>query len=59
MSKNVLTDEQEHGIKEAGSILKRVFPKDTLRVCFNIAKNFDNVNYNFKMSGIMALEKKT
>ncbi len=53
MSKTALTQTQKDGIMAAGVILKKIFPEDNLQICFNIAQQHDNVNYNFKMSGIL------
>lgn len=53
----ILTPEQEKGISIANEALKKVFPHDNLQVCFNLSKNFSNVNYNIKMSGIFTPKK--
>ena len=47
------TSEQQQAIMDAGVILKRAFPDENMQICFNLAHNHDNVNYNIKKSGIM------
>lgn len=45
--------EQKEALRKAGKILKAAWPKQNLQICFNIAGQFDNVNYNIKESGIL------
>ena len=53
MTETALTSLQEEGIRIAGKALKNVFPEHNLQICFNIAKKYNNVNFNIKMSGVL------
>ncbi len=50
---SILIDEKvvQH-IVDAGIILKKEFPGENMQICFNLAKQHSNVNYNIKISGI-------
>ncbi len=45
---NLLTDDQKLAIRKAGTILNKAFPKESMQVCFNLSRKFDNVNFNIK-----------
>jgi len=51
------TPEQKDAIRRAGAIIKCAFPGDNMQICFNLARNHSNVNYNIKKSGILKPEK--
>ncbi len=57
MTEEVLVStEQENGIRKAYMELKKVFPMENMQICFNLACNHNNVNYNIKKSGILRPE---
>ncbi len=47
-----ISDEIRQHIVAAGVLLKKDFPGENMQICFNIAKQHDNVNFNVKISGI-------
>ena len=49
----LLDDNQKELVHQAGLLLKRAFPKESLQFCFNLTDKYDNVNYNVKQSGII------
>ncbi len=49
----LLNGEQIELITQAGLLLKKAFPKESLQFCFNLSEKHDNVNYNVKQSGII------
>ena len=49
----LLNPEQTELIREAGLLLKKAFPKESLQFCFNLSEKYDNVNYNVKQSDII------
>ncbi|KKL68172.1 hypothetical protein LCGC14_2127670 [marine sediment metagenome] len=55
--KELLSKEQEDGIRDANASLKKVFPKENMQISLNLAKTHNNVNYNIKKSGILNPKK--
>lgn len=50
--------ERTKALRDAGKLLKVVWPKQNLQICFNLSGKHDNVNYNIKESGILSPEGK-
>ncbi len=50
--KTAISKEVRQHIVAAGVILKKDFPNENMQICFNLAKQHNNVNYNIKISGI-------
>jgi hypothetical protein len=52
-----MSPEKQKALAEANEILKVVWPKDNLQICFNLSHKHSNVNYNIKESGIINPER--
>ena len=52
-----MSPDKKKALAEANKILKDVWPKDNLQICFNLSQKHNNVNYNIKESGIINPER--